>query len=318
MAAARIQKNQLPAIAPSASWRGGLLSQAAQQMGLIAGTPVAVGAADTACALLAAGGANPNTLLLNLSTGGQLVLPMAEPLVDAAGRLHTFRSALSTESGMGWYLMGATLAAGHALRWWREQVLLGASEMSFEALAAQSEEVPPGSDGLLFLPYLAGERTPLMDPQARGAFLGLRDHHSQRQMTRALLEGVTFATFAAYQVMRKVARAPDSITLAGGGSRAPVWRQIVADIFNLPVRPLEIAEQSAWGAALLAGEALGWWQARDQAQQSLLLGNVATPRRGAVAMYAELFPLFQEAYRASQHLFHALNDWVRRTSEYRK
>jgi len=318
LAAARIQESKLPGIAPSASLRGGLLPSAAQDLDLPVGTPVAVGGADTACALLAAGGVTSDTLLLNLSTGGQLVLPLAEPRIDPTGRLHTFRSALTPESGSGWYLMGATLAAGYALQWWREQALLDGDSRSFDALVMQASSTPPGCDGLLFLPYLVGERTPLMDPLARGAFLGLRDHHTQAHMTRAVLEGATFAACTAWQVMCEVAPEARSITLAGGGARSPVWRQIVADIFNLPVRPLEVAEQSAWGAALLAGEAVGWWQASEQAQQSLVLGEVVAPRRHAVAMYAELLPLFQEAYSANRKLFHALNDWVLRTSEYGK
>lgn len=304
-AAARVDPALLPPIAKSSSLRGGLSQAAARELDLRSGTPVVIGGADTPCALLAAGAVDEGTLLLNLSTGGQLVQPLSSAVVDLSGRLHTFRSALDADAGAGWYLMGATLAAGYALHWWREQIA-GSVPSTYDALLASAAQIAPGCDGLIFLPYLAGERTPHMDPQARGAFLGLRDHHTQAHMTRAVLEGATFATWEAFLTMREIAPAPAEITLAGGGARSALWRQIVADIFGLPVRALAMPEQSAWGAALLAGEGIGWWQASAQAVACAQRSGVTLPRPDVVERYAARFQLFQEAFRANRSLFHLL------------
>lgn len=301
--AARVRREILPPIRPSSALRGGLTTESARELGLAAGTPVVVGAADAACALLAAGGVDESTFLLNLSTGGQLVQPLSTPRSDSLGRLHTFRSALTVDSGAGWYLMGATLAAGFALRWWREQCAAGRDDLTYDTLVAPAAEVAPGCDGLLFLPYLVGERTPHMDPLARGAFLGLRETHTQAHMTRAILEGATFAVYEAYCAMQEIAPTPSSVTLAGGGGKSLLWRQMVADIFGLSVRPLLVHDQSAWGAALLAGEGIGWWDARTQAVACAALGEETVPDADAAARYAALFPLFQHAYRSNRDLF---------------
>lgn len=306
--AAHIRMEQLPDVKPSNGIAGWLSQEAAQELGLAEDVPVTVGGADTPCALLASAVFEETTLLLNLSTGGQLCLPVEWANYDAKGRIHTLRSVFPSESRAGWYQMGATLAAGMALRWLRDQALQ--SPLDYTALVESAAQVSAGADGLLFLPYLVGERTPLMDASARGAFIGLSDHHDQRHLVRAVLEGATFAAYDAYLAMREVAHAPQRIALAGGGSRSPLWRQIVADLFGLPVAPLVANEQSALGAALLAGEALHWWKALEQQLDCVQFEDEVLPNPAAHQRYMQLHSFFQDAYRANRTLFRQLTDYA--------
>ena len=167
----------------------------------------------------------------------------------------------------------------------------------------------PGANGLLFLPYLTGERTPHMDPQARGVFLGLTAQHGRAELARAVMEGVTFACYDAYAVLAELGAGPDAVILAGGGARSRVWRQIVADVFGLPVRPLAVAEQSAIGAALLAGAGVGWFDAAEAAQQWASYGDAVLPDLERHDRYLELFGLFRAAYRQNAALFRQLDAW---------
>lgn len=308
-----IAREQLPPLHPAASVAGWLRQSAAVQLGLPPGIPVVTGAADTACSVLGAGATRPDTLIVNLSTGGQLVQPAAQPAVDVQGRMHTFCSALEPgPEWAGWYQMGATLSAGMALRWLRDSVLGWTGGDAYDRMTAAAASVPPGADGLLFLPYLVGERTPHMDPQARGAFLGLTLCHGPGQLVRALLEGVTFACLDAYRVLAEVAAPPAQVILAGGGARSPLWQQIVADTFGLPVRRLLVAEQSALGAALLAGSGAGLIDPAAAASRWAAYGEPVLPNAAAQARYAGLFPLFQHAYASNRGLFARLSDDARR------
>ncbi len=302
-----VRRDQLPPLRPSTAQAAPLTQEAAAALGLRAGIPVAVGAADTACALLGAGATEPQTLVVNLSTGGQIVQPAASPGIDRQGRMHTFCNAWEPGAGPGWYQMGATLCVGMALRWLRTQLLGLQGEDAYERMTALAAEAGVGAGGLLFLPYLVGERTPHMDPQARGAFLGLTLGHGQAHLTRAVLEGTTFACYDAYAVLRTVAPPPESVVLAGGGARSTLWQQIVADVFGVPVRRLLVTEQSALGAALLAGGCIGLLQAAATARTWARTGAPVEPDAGRHARYAAHFALFQEAYRSNRALLHALS-----------
>ncbi len=304
-----VARSQLPAVRPSTEIAGELLPAAAEALGLRAHTPVVVGSADTACGMLGAGTVESDTLLVNLSTGGQLVRPAAQPAVDTRGRLHTFCSALAPGSGgAGWYQMGATLNVGMALRWLRTQVLGWTGDDAYARMTARAAEVPPGAGGLLFLPYLVGERTPLLDPAARAAFLGLAAAHSQAHLVRAVLEGATFACYDAYRVLMEVGAGalPQQVLLAGGGARSLVWRQIVADVFGVEVRRLLVTEQSALGAALLAGHGAGLLDVAQAARTWARLDAPLPPDPVRQARYTELFALYTRAYPANREIMHAL------------
>lgn len=299
----------LPPIRPAASVAGELTHAAAQVLGLRPGIPVITGAADTPCSALGAGVLTPDTLLLTLSTGGQLLLPAQTVAVDRRGRIHTFCSALEpTPQQAGWYQMGALLAAGLALRWLRDQVLGLDGPDAYTRMTAWAADVPPGSEGLLFLPYLVGERTPHMDPQACGAFLGLTLQHGRAALVRAVLEGVGLAAYDAYAVLAELGAAPSRIVLAGGGAASPLWRQIIADIFGAPVHPLARQEQSALGAALLAGAGLGLFDLVAQAQAWAVYAPVVGADPARHAFYQTRLPLFRAAYRNNRDLFRGLGD----------
>jgi xylulokinase len=273
---------------------------------------VVTGAADTASSALGAGIVDAQTLLLTVSTGGQIILPAPRALTDRAGRIHTFCGALMPErTRVGWYHMAAILSAGMCLRWLRDHVfdLSGSSgRVDYGQMVAWAESAPPGAGGLLFLPYLAGERTPHMDPYARGALLGLETSHGRAELVRAVLEGVTLACYDAYQVLVELGAHPDRIIMAGGGARSRLWQQIVADVFSLPVQRLEQGDQSAWGAVLLAGGGIGLFDPQSTAQAWARYGPPIEPDDQRHALYQTLMPLFRDAYQHHREDFRRLRD----------
>ena len=300
-----IARSQLPFVQPSHANAGALTPVAAQALGLAPGIPIVTGAADTACGMLGAGAIDRSRLLLSISTGGQVVLPSDQMITDLQGRVHTFCSALTPEdSGQaGWYQMGATLSAGMALRWLRDQVLGWTQADAYEVMTALAATAEPGAQGLLFLPYLVGERTPHMDPAARGAFWGLTLRHGQAELVRAVLEGVTFACYDAFQVLEALGGAPQEVILAGGGARSPLWRQIVADVFGRPVRPLQTSEQSALGALLLAGAGIGWFDLAATARAWASYGEVVAPDTARHLFYTARMAAFRDLYRRNSGHF---------------
>jgi xylulokinase len=306
--ALHIDSNWLPPIQSSTALAGQLRAEVAAELSLQPGVPVVTGSADQAASLLGVGATDSQTLLVNLSTGGQLVLPIQQVNIDLRGRMHTFCSALEPGEGRAaWYKLGATLAAGQSLRWLRERVFGLEGEDAYERMTSWAEESPAGARGLIFLPYLTGERTPLMDPQARGLFLGLTLQHGRAELVRALMEGVTFSLFEAYQVIVASGEKPQRIILAGGGGRSPLWRQMVADVFALPVQHLEITEGSALGATILAGAGIGLFDATSASQAWRRYAPPIEPNLRAHARYLELLEIFRSAYRQNMLDFHRLN-----------
>lgn len=300
----KIEKNVLPPIQPSVSMAGKLTPSAVTAFKLLTGIPVIIGAADTACAMLGAGVVDPTKLLVNISTGGQVVIPSRKVDLDMLGSSHTFCSALEPRIGQaGWYRMGATLSAGGSLQWLRENLLGLSGEDAYSQLTTLAAESPPGANHLIFLPYLAGERTPHMDPAARGCFIGLTLHHQLKDLVRAVMEGVVFSLYEAYINLRSTDNQPEYLILAGGGSRSRLWQQIVADVFNLPVVPLLISEQSALGAAMLAGLGMELFSL-EQAQQSWpRFGGEVEPNSQNTSLYVSLFGMYQQAYLKLQEIF---------------
>lgn len=251
---AGVPREFLPDIRPSTDFAGELTSEAAIALGLRPGLPVVTGAADAAAAALGSGVTSESDLLITLSTGSQVLVPRSTPAVDRQGRLHTFASALMpSEDQAGWYVMGATMSTGMAINWLRSQVYDEQDGITIESFFNQAAEAPIGANGLLFLPHLAGERSPRLNPLARGAYIGLTPGHSRSHLSRAALEGISLSIFDAYSAVREVIdRDPSTIVLAGGGSQSPLWCSMLADIFNLPVKRPVSDELTAYGAALLA------------------------------------------------------------------
>ena len=282
----------LAPLVPSAGIAGTLEEEAADDLGLREGLPVAAGAADTAAAMLGAGLLRPGPVQLTVGTGGQIVTPKEGPDPDPHGRTHLYRAAVP---GL-WYSMAAVQNAGLALEWVRK--VLGASwnEVYEEAFA-----VPPGSGGVTFLPYLSGERTPRFDPGARGAWTGLGLDHTRGHLLRAALEGVAFALREALEALEDQGTVAPELCLAGGGTggnSGEPWRQLLADVFGRPLRllPDEISSvASSRGAAFLAGLASGVYPTAEDTipltpEPQSLIRPGETSYDPAYKRYKQLYP----------------------------
>jgi xylulokinase len=252
--AAGLDEAWFPPTRESAAPAGRIGREAAEEIALPAGAPVFTGGGDLPLTAVGNGVTAPGQVLSAIGSGGQLCAPSDEPSYDPALRTHTFCHAVPGR----WYVMGAILSAGLSLRWLREQVL-GPNAPDYAALSAEAATVPPGAEGLVFLPYLTGERTPHLDPQACGVFFGLTPRHARAHLVRAVMEGVVFALSEGLDIMRGLGVRPQSVVAAGGGARSPLWRQIQADLYGCTVTTTGTEEQAAYGAALLAGVGAGWW-----------------------------------------------------------
>ncbi|MCC6313990.1 MAG: xylulokinase [Thermomicrobiales bacterium] len=311
MRAVGVDQQRLPKVQPAASVAGELTERAAETLGLRAGIPVATGTADAPAGLLGAGIVEPTTMLLSISTGAQAMIPATMVRPDPGGRTHTFCAALEPSAHHpGWYQMGATLAAGMAMRWLRDEMLHLVGPDAYDRMTGWAAESPVGASGLLFLPYLAGERSPHMDARLRGALLGLAAHHERGDVVRAVMEGVVLACYDAFAVLREQGAAPRQIVMAGGGARSPLWRQIVADIFGLPVFALATADQAAMGAAALAFAGSRGMDPASLAHDWAAYGPPLSPDRARHQRYGELFALFREAHDATAALSHKLVEFA--------
>lgn len=279
----------LPHVVESQEVAGQLASQAAHALGLKAGTPVVAGAADQATGALGSGMVAPGIVAATLGTGGQLVTLLSTPQTDRQLRVHTFCHALPET----WYLLGATLSAGLAFRWLRDAVLREPQSGAYEWMTSLAEEAPPGAEGLLFLPYLVGERVVKQEAQARGAFYGLTLRHHHAHLIRATMEGVVFSLRCVLDVFHQLGVRPSQIIASGGGARSHLWRQMMADIFHAPVIHLGVQEQSALGAVMLAGLGIGVYRDAGEASQVFVrYGPPCEPQPETAARYDDLYEAF--------------------------
>jgi xylulokinase len=278
----------------------GVVSQhAAEATGLRAGTPVVAGGGDQSANAVGVGAVSPGVVALSLGTSGVVFATTDGPAIEARGRVHAFCHAVPGR----WHMMGVMLSAAGSLRWFRDAL---APAMSFEDLVSGAEEVPAGSDGLLFLPYLTGERTPHPDPLARGAFVGLTLRHDLRHLTRAVLEGVAFGLRDGLDLMLASGLArPDQIRASGGGTRSSLWRQILSDVLDAQIATVATEEGAAYGAALLAAVGAGWYETVEEAcAGSIEVTPVAGPS-GLGTVYQEAHSRFRDLYPALSPTFHA-------------
>jgi xylulokinase len=311
--ALEIDRDFLPELINSGDIAGNLKGEVANELALPAGVPVIAGAADAAAGLLGAGISDDSTLLLTISTGGQLILPVMEPRTDELGRIHTFCSVHDPHSGRpGWYQMAAILSAGLSLQWLRDQIFEIKAADSYAGMTLMAEEVPAGARGLIFLPYLMGERTPHMDPKARGVFIGLTAAHGRGELIRAVLEGVALACYDAFSVLEITGARAERVIMAGGGARSRLWQQIIADVFGLPVRPLAVKEQAAYGAALLAGGGLHLFDPYEAAQAWVDYGQETTPDPNRHNQYMDMLQIFRDTYQKHKVDFQLLYDFEER------
>ena len=282
---------------------GRISAEAAEATGLAEGTLVVGGGGDQAAQAVGVGAVEPGIVALTLGTSGVVFASTGEPFVEPEGRLHAFCHAVPG----CWHLMGVMLSAAGSLRWYRDTL---APDIAFDKLLAPAADVPPGSEGLRFLPYLTGERTPHPDPLARGAFVGLTVRHTRAHMTRAVLEGVAFGLRDSFELMRSAGLAEiRQVRVSGGGAKSPLWRQILANVLGVELVTVTTTEGAAYGAALLAGVGAGAWPDVDAACQGTveLTGSVE-PQPGSVARYEGFYAHYRQLYPALRAISHGLSD----------
>jgi len=263
---------------------------------VLQGTPVAAGAGDQPAAAVGVGADRPGVLSVVLGTSGVVLAPLPAYAHDAEGRVHAFCHAVPG----AWQAMGVMLAAAGSLQWLHERL---APDVPFSDLVAEAEEWEPGAHGLVFLPYLAGERTPHADPDARGAFVGLELRHDRGALVRAVLEGVAFGLRDCLDVLRALGVDAATARVSGGGARGRLWLEIVASALDLPLELTESEEGSAFGAALLGGVAGGVFaDVHDAVERCVRITRVVEPNPAWRDVYAELHARFRALYPALRDL----------------
>jgi gluconokinase len=277
---------RLPRLVSPHSTAGGLTHDAAESLGLLPGTEVVAGSSDGALASLGAGAIGPGQLALTIGTSGAVRLAVNQPRLD--DRERTWCYILDDER---WLAGGAINNGGIVLRWAQEQL----GWRDYDALTAEASQAPPGADGLLFLPYLAGERSPYWNASARGVLFGLSLHHTRAHIARAFMEGVAFSLYSVFRVLQQQAHISE-VRATGGFTRSPLWTQIVADVIGYELVLLEAQELSALGAAFLALKALGWLHSLEEVHGLVAAGQRVAPVPEAHERYAAAFPLFEAIY----------------------
>lgn len=294
-----IRKDWLPPTYEGPEVTGRVSASAAEQTGLRVGTPVVAGGGDQAAQAVGVGAVQPGVLAVTLGTSGVIFATTDGPRVEPEGRLHAFCHALPGH----WHVMGVMLSAAGSLQWHRDTL---APREEFDTLMAEAEAAPAGSDGLSFLPYLSGERTPHADPLARGAWVGLTLRHGRGHLTRAVLEGVAFGLKDIFGMVQQVnPGSVQQVRVSGGGARSDLWRQIVASALESELVTVNTTEGAAYGAALLAGVGAGAWPdvAGACAATVRVTGRTAPDPR-QVDVYAKAYPSYRKLYPALRPFFH--------------
>jgi xylulokinase len=277
----------------------GTVSRAgADATGLVHGTPVVAGGGDQAANGVGVGAVSEGTVALSLGTSGVIFAATNEPLHEPHGRVHAFCHAVPGR----WHLMSVMLSAGGSLRWFRDALAPGEE---FGALAGSAGEVEAASDGLFFLPYLSGERSPHPDPLARGAFVGLSLQHDRRHLARAVLEGVAFGLREGLDLMIAAGMPkPAQIRASGGGLASETWRQILADVLDAELVTTSTTEGASFGAAILAAVGVGWFEDVPSAAASLVRTSPVAEPRPTRSAYADAYAAYRELYPALAPFFH--------------
>lgn len=300
-----VDRRLLPPVMPSGDVAGTITGEAAEALGIPTGTPVVTGCADQCAQALGYGLTEPGTALVTIGTGGQVFMALTDPQIDPQMRFYTFNHALPGR----WYAAAAILCAGLSLRWLRDVLGFRDRPDAYAHLSQLAASVPPGADGLIFLPYLAGERTPHMDPLASGVFLGLRLHHQAGHMARAVMEGVTFTLRECLSLVEALHTGPNPLRIiaSGGATASPVWRQIQADIFDHPLHIANGENHACVGAALLAGVGCGVYRSLDEALALLPQPSMQVePDSQHVDFYAARRDLYSEVYHQLKTQMHRL------------
>jgi len=302
LTALEIPRAWMPKTFEGTEFTGYVTEEAAALTGLKVGTPVAAGGGDQAAGAVGIGAVEPGVVGLTVGTSGVVFATTPSALIEPEGRLHAFCHAVP---GM-WHFMGVMLSAAGSLQWYRDTL---APDKSFDDLLAEAESIPAGSEGLQFLPYLSGERTPHPDPLARGAFIGLTLRHSRAHMTRAVLEGVAFGLKDSFTLIQNAGLGEiTQVRASGGGMKSAIWRQIMASVLNAELVTVNTTEGSAYGAALLAGVGAGTWGDVAEASRACIkITGRTQPSLADVNAYQESYAVYQGLYPALENEFQKIS-----------
>jgi len=314
-----IDRNLLPTVYESIEISSYVSKEASRLTGLKQGTPIVGGAGDQAGGAVGSGIVYEGVLSDYLGTSGVVFAHSDRPVYDPKGRLHSFCHAVEGS----WHLMGVTLSAAGSYKWYYDNFGIGSKissdngkELSgYAKLDKKAEKAPPGSKGLIFLPYLFGERTPYADPHARGVFFGISYSHDRDHFARSVLEGVAYSQLDCLNLMKDLGIASDKVVLFGGGARSKLWRQIISDIFNTRIVTLNIEEGPSYGAAILAGVGAGIYPSVREAVKNIITEVSETdPIHGNTEEYKKHYRVYRALYQNLKGDFVKLSSKVNNTS----
>jgi xylulokinase len=297
MDALSLDRSMLPSCHESSEISGRISRQVAELTGLAAGTPVVGGGGDQAASAVGNGIVEAGIVSCTLGTSGVVFAYMEKVAYDPAGRVHTFCHAVRDR----WHVMGVTQGAGLSLQWFRNQLAPG---VEYDALTAEAAQSPAGAQGLFWLPYLMGERTPHLDATARGGWIGLTNSHKRADLIRAIIEGVSYSQRDCLDIIEGLGVAVNSVRASGGGAQSSFWRQLLADIFAKRVVTLETQEGSAYGAALLALAGTGEYASVPEVCRAAVRETESVdPRAAEAAFYQKAHGVYQALYPALKPIY---------------
>ena len=300
-----IEPKWLPSVYEGTEVTGVVSSKGAKLTGLQAETPIVGGGGDQAAQAVGVGAVTPGIVAITLGTSGVVFAPTSAPVIDPQGRLHAMCHSLPPGEDQGWHLMGVMLSAGGSLKWLRDTF---APDLDYAKFTEPAGEIQPGSEGLIFLPYLTGERTPHPDPFARGCFVGLTPRHQIAHMTRAVLEGVGFGLRDNMQLLKQTGlNKIRQVRLSGGGAQSHIWRQILSDILDVEIITVNATEGASYGAALLAGVGVGVWTNVKEACQATVQTLTRTkPINENIPVYDSYYEDYRKLYPSLKDTFKSL------------
>lgn len=288
-----LSRDILPPVVESITVTGEVTAEVAAETGLKAGTPVVAGGADNACGAVGSGIIKEGRVMVSIGTSGVVVAFARQPNADQGGRIHLFNHSRPDS----WYMMGVMLSAGMSFEWMKESLF--ANELDYAKLNELAAEVEPGSEGLIFLPYLYGERTPHADANARGVYFGISGKHNRGHFIRSTMEGVAYGLNDSLQLIKDQGVAIDEIRAIGGGAKSAVWQQIMADIFGYEISLLNVEEGPAFGAALIAGVGVGLYDSFEEVGESIIrVDRTIAPIAENVKKYQEYYSIYRDLYKS--------------------
>ncbi|MCX7049594.1 MAG: xylulokinase [Candidatus Sumerlaeota bacterium] len=302
-----IPREWMPETRESYDVCGTINAEAARLTGLKVGTPVVGGGADNTCGAIGSGVVVEGRVSASLGTSGVIFAPTNQLRVDKLERVHSFVHSTRHQ----WYLMGCMISAGMALRWYRDKVAMDEIALAkkekrdvYDRFTEAASKIPAGAEGLWFLPYLQGERSPLNDPYARGCFIGLTFRHDRAHIVRAIIEGITFGMRSMLEVIKDLGTSVKEIRALGGGAKSPFWRQLMADIFGDEIAILQQEQGGAMGAAILAGVGAGiFGDFKETTDRFVKVARRLEPSKKLHAAYAERYEMFKELYQSLKPSF---------------